>query len=113
MLVADCFGDTQAAVMDGHGNPINNYRGKDCSEVRCDWPRGVCTYIYDPCPPGMNPLWKLLLPSCDKQMLLSLLKPQCSHSRSQSLPFLLVTWSAKRRALVTLTTGCRKIHDIR
>ena len=27
--------------------------------------------------------------------------------------FLLVTWSAKRRALVAATTGCREISDIR
>ncbi|XP_078348357.1 small cysteine-rich protein 1-like [Oculina patagonica] len=36
----------QAAVMDGFGNPINDYRGKNCPEVRCDWPHGVCTYVY-------------------------------------------------------------------
>ena len=35
------------------------------------------------------------------------------HSRPQSSPFLLVTWSAKRRALVPATTGCQKFSDIR
>ena len=37
-----------------------------------------------------------------------LVKTRIHHSRSQSPPFLLVTWSAKRGALVTLTTGCRE-----
>ena len=36
-----------------------------------------------------------------------------SHSRPQSPPFLLVTWSAKRRALDAATTGCQKFSDIR
>lgn len=22
---------------------------------RCDWPKGVCTYVHDPCPLGMRP----------------------------------------------------------
>ena len=38
------------------------------------------------------------------------------RKRSFSFPepsFLLVTWSAKRRALVAATTGCREISDIR
>ena len=31
-LLLIVFGITaHAAVMDGHGNPVNNYRGKDCS----------------------------------------------------------------------------------
>ena len=36
----------------------------------------------------------------------------CSFSFPEP-SFLLVTWSAKRRALVAATTGCREISDIR
>ena len=39
--------------------------------------------------------------------------PELDHSLPQSSPFLLITWSAKRRAQVTATTGCHKISDIR
>ena len=55
-------------------------------------------------------------PGSDSRSCSVIVRVRVVLKRTFSFPepsFLLVTWSAKRRALVAATTGCREISDIR